>query len=108
MTAWIASALAMTLAMGGSHALVLSASPLNATLQDSSRERGSLSKWRGKPIILFYEDKNSTLLNLALKEELAERDKQQRLLEEARQMALSFFNTLAWLTGTELGTEPQP
>jgi hypothetical protein len=89
MKAWIAGALAMTLAVSGSSAEGLAASPLEATLHSSSGEQAPLSKWRGKPVILFYEDKDSTTLNLTLKQELFERGKQQGLLEAAWVVAVA-------------------
>jgi hypothetical protein len=90
MKAWLASALTLTLASsGGSYAQAQPASPLDATLKDASGEQAALSKWRGKPIILFYEDKDSTTLNLALKEELFEVGKARGLLEAASVVAVA-------------------
>jgi hypothetical protein len=90
MKAWIASALTLTLAAGtGSHAQAVPASPLDATLKSADGEQAPLSKWRGKPVILFYEDKDSTTLNLALKQELFERGKQRGLLNSAYVVAVA-------------------
>lgn len=89
MKAWIASVLAMTLAAGRASAQAPTSSPLEATLHSSSGEQTALSKWRGKPVVLFYEDKESTTLNGTLKEELFERGKQQGLLEAAWVVAVA-------------------
>jgi hypothetical protein len=89
MKAWLASALAVQLATGIGSAQPAPASPLDATLKSASGEPAPLSKWRGKPVILFYEDKDSTTLNLALKEELFERGKQQGLLNSAHVIAVA-------------------
>ncbi len=89
MKAWIASTLAVTLATGGAHAQGTPASPLDATLHSSSGKRVALSQWRGQPVILFYEDKDSTGLNQPLKEELFERGKARGLLEAAGVLAVA-------------------
>lgn len=89
MKAWLASALAITLATGAASAHELKPSPLDATLHSSDGAETPLSKWRGKPVILFYEDKDSTKLNLALKKELFERGKQHGLLEAAWVVAVA-------------------
>jgi hypothetical protein len=81
MKAWLAGALTVTLATSGAPAHGPESSPLDATLKSSKGEEAPLSKWRGKPVILFYEDKDSTTLNLALKEELFARGKERGLLE---------------------------
>ncbi|HYI00764.1 hypothetical protein [Hyalangium sp.] len=89
MKTWLAGALTVTLATSGAHADGLRSSPLEATLKSSAGVQTPLSKWRGKPVILFYEDKDSTQLNLALKEELFERGKKHGLLEAAWVVAVA-------------------
>ncbi|WP_224243012.1 hypothetical protein [Hyalangium gracile] len=89
MKAWLAGALTVTLATTGASAHGPTSSPLDATLHGSDGAAAPLSKWRGKPVILFYEDKDSTQLNLALKEELFERGKQHGLLEAAWVVAVA-------------------
>ena len=89
MKAWLASVLTVTLAGGGSYAQEAPSSPLEATLKSSDGEQAPLSKWRGKPVILFYEDKDSTTLNLGLKQELFERGKQRGLLDAASVVAVA-------------------
>jgi hypothetical protein len=89
MKAWLAGALTVTLATGGAFAHEPQSSPLDATLHSADGEQTPLSRWRGKPVILFYEDKDSTRLNLALKEELFERGKEHGLLEAAWVVAVA-------------------
>jgi hypothetical protein len=89
MKAWLTGALTVTLATSAAHAHGLGSSPLEATLHSSDGAQAPLSKWRGKPVILFYEDKDSTQLNGALKEELFARGKQQGLLEAAWVVAVA-------------------
>ncbi|MFP2909611.1 hypothetical protein ACLESD_32115 [Pyxidicoccus sp. 3LFB2] len=48
-----------------------------------------LSRWRGKPVILFYEDKDSTTLNSSLKETLFARGKERGLLDSASVVAVA-------------------
>jgi len=89
MKTWLAGALTVTLATSGAYALGPESSPLEATLQSADGEQTPLSKWRGKPVILFYEDKDSTQLNGVLKEELFARGKQHGLLEAAWVVAVA-------------------
>jgi hypothetical protein len=95
MKVWLAGALTMTLTMtmtlawSKAHALEQRASPLDATLRSSDGEQAPLSKWRGKPVILFYEDKDSTRLNLALKDELFAQGREHGLLDSAWVVAVA-------------------
>jgi hypothetical protein len=90
MKAWVASALTLALVSpGGSYAQAQPASPLDATVKSAKGELAPLSKWRGKPVIFFYEDKDSTTLNLGLKEELFELGKAKGLLEAASVVAVA-------------------
>ncbi len=89
MKAWLAGVLTMSLAANAGPDHSPPASPLDATLHSSDGAQAPLSKWRGKPVILFYEDKDSTRLNLALKEELFERGKKHGLLEAAWVVAVA-------------------
>ncbi|HVG57735.1 MAG TPA: hypothetical protein VNA24_04225 [Hyalangium sp.] len=89
MKAWLAGTLTITLATSGVSAHEPRATPLDATLHSSDGVEAPLSKWRGKPVILFYEDKDSTKLNLVLKEQLFERGKQHGLLEAAWVVAVA-------------------
>jgi hypothetical protein len=57
------------------------AGPMDATLRGSDGKEVALSRWRGKPVILFYEDRHSTTLNSAFKEALFARGQALGLLE---------------------------
>ena len=89
MKAWIAGALTVSLAVGSAHASTPPDVPVDATLRTSGGEKVRLSRWRGKPVILFYEDKDSTTLNLALKETLFARGKERGLLDSASVVAVA-------------------
>jgi hypothetical protein len=90
MTARIAGMLtAALLAASPSLATELPGGPLDATLRGSNGKEVALSKWRGKPVILFYEDRHSTTLNSPLKEALFERGKALGLLEAAWVVAVA-------------------
>ncbi|WP_233261639.1 hypothetical protein [Vitiosangium sp. GDMCC 1.1324] len=49
----------------------------------------ALSRWRGKPVILFYEDRHSTTLNSAFKEALFARGEELGLLDAAWVVAVA-------------------
>lgn len=89
MKAWLTGALTVTLAATGASAQGLESSPLEAILRKSDGSEAPLSRWKGKPVILFYEDKDSTQLNGVLKEELFARGKQHGLLEAAWVVAVA-------------------
>lgn len=90
MKAWVAGALTVTLASAsGSYAQPPPSSPLDATLRNASGEKAPLSTWRGKPVILFYEDKDSTALNLAFKDQLFALGKQKGLLDAVSVVAVA-------------------
>ncbi|HEX8437839.1 hypothetical protein [Archangium sp.] len=63
--------------------------PLDATLRGSDGKEVALSRWRGKPVILFYEDRHSTTLNSPLKEALFARGQELELLEAAWVVAVA-------------------
>lgn len=65
------------------------ATPMNATLWDSRGKEVALSQWRGKPVILFYEDRHSTTLNAELKEALFNRGREMGLLDAAWVVAVA-------------------
>ena len=89
MKAWITSALTVTLAAGSASGASSSPEPVDATLSTSKGDRVRLSRWRGKPVILFYEDKDSTTLNLPLKDELFTRGRERGLLQSAWVVAIA-------------------
>ncbi|WP_171818315.1 peroxiredoxin family protein [Pyxidicoccus fallax] len=89
MKAWIAGALTVSLAVGSAQAGSPPPGPVDATLRTSSGEQVRLSRWRGKPVILFYEDKDSTTLNSPLKETLFARGRERGLLNAAWVVAVA-------------------
>ncbi|AKF79632.1 hypothetical protein SAMN05443572_101829 [Myxococcus fulvus] len=89
MKTWITGTLAAALLSQGALASNLPDGPQDATLRTSSGDEVRLSRWRGKPVILFYEDKDSTKLNAGLKEELFARGKERNLLGAATVVAVA-------------------
>jgi hypothetical protein len=90
MKGWITGALTMTLATGSAGgAAPAGTEPVDATLSTSKGDSVRLSRWRGKPVILFYEDKESTTLNLPLKTELFARGREKGLLQSAFVVAVA-------------------
>ena len=77
------------LAMGSSVAVEPNTGSMDATLRGSNGKEVALSRWRGKPVILFYEDRHSTTLNSSFKEALFARGKEQGLLNEAWVVAVA-------------------
>jgi hypothetical protein len=63
--------------------------PMDATLRGSNGKEVALSRWRGKPVILFYEDRHSTTLNSPLKEALFSRGQELGLLDAAFVVAVA-------------------
>ncbi|MEN9800752.1 MAG: hypothetical protein RL653_4449 [Pseudomonadota bacterium] len=63
--------------------------PVDAVLEDARGRRVSLSRWRGKPLVLFYEDHRSTGLNQPLKDELFRRGTARGLLGSASVVAVA-------------------
>ncbi len=89
MKAWIAGALTVSLAAGSALGAAPATAPVDATLKTSAGKEVQLSKWRGKPVILFYEDKDSTKLNAALKKELFARGQERGILDAAYVLAVA-------------------
>lgn len=89
MKVWITGALTACLAAGGAHGAAPPPAPVDATLRTSAGDEVRLSRWRGKPVILFYEDKDSTTLNSSLKETLFARGKERGLLDSASVVAVA-------------------
>ena len=83
--AWLAVFLATSPAL----AATVEAGPMNATLWDSRGKEVDLTRWRGKPVILFYEDRHSTTLNASLKEALFNRGREMGLLDAAHVVAVA-------------------
>ncbi len=81
---WSALAVGAALAAGGAHAL-----PVDARVSTTRGEASRLSAFRGKPVVVFYEDKDSAELNKGFKARLFERARQQGLLDAAHVFAVA-------------------
>ncbi|HSP18826.1 MAG TPA: hypothetical protein VLQ79_04885 [Myxococcaceae bacterium] len=68
----------------------------DAELRDTSNAPVSLSRWRGRPTVFFYEDKDSTEQNATLKRELFARAKAYRLIGKASVLGVANLHGLAW------------
>ncbi|MDC0710442.1 hypothetical protein POL68_18335 [Stigmatella sp. ncwal1] len=88
MKTWLTTALAVTLVTGGARAQQPSGA-MDASLRNSEGSPVRLSRWRGKPVILFYEDKDSVNLNAPLKERLFELARERGLQESAWVVAVA-------------------
>lgn len=62
---------------------------MDATLRATAGGDTQLSRWRGKPVILFYEDRHSAELNRPLKFQLFERGKARGVLDGATVIAVA-------------------
>jgi hypothetical protein len=90
MTRRIAGMLTVALlAVSPSFAAERDTGPMDATLRGSNGKEVALSRWRGKPVILFYEDRHSTTLNSSFKEALFARGREQGLLDVAWVVAVA-------------------
>ncbi|MGZ6080520.1 MAG: peroxiredoxin family protein [Myxococcaceae bacterium] len=65
-------------------------------LRDSSNAPVSLSRWRGRPTVFFYEDQRSTEQNVALKREIFARAKAHRLIGKANVLGVANLHGLDW------------
>lgn len=63
--------------------------PRNAALADSQGEPASLSPFRGKPLILFYDDRHSVAVNRPFKKELWEKAESLGLRKAAHVVAVA-------------------
>jgi hypothetical protein len=90
MTTRIAGMLTVALlATSPSRATEPLAGPLDATLRGSDGKEVPISRWRGKPVILIYEDRHSTTLNSPFKEALFARGQARGLLGAASVVAVA-------------------
>jgi hypothetical protein len=100
---WLAGVLtAAVLAARFVLAAPLEAAPMNATLWDSRGKEVALSQWRGKPVILFYEDRHSTTLNADLKEALFSRGREMGLLDTAWVVAVANLESFDFFPAREI------
>jgi len=77
-------------------AVALTTAPLDAQVHDGRGRAVALSAFQGKPTVLFYEDKDSTEMNKALKEELFRRGKAENLLEAVSVVAVANVAGYNW------------
>jgi hypothetical protein len=75
---------------------------MNATLWDSHGKEVALSGWRGKPVILFYEDRHSTTLNAELKDALFNRGREMGLLDAAWVLAVANLESFDFFPAREI------
>ncbi len=69
---------------------------LSGRLEDSHGRAIALEGFRGKPVILFYEDRDSTELNKATKDELFERGRKLGVLDRAEIVAVANLSPYDW------------
>ena len=85
MRAWrvgaVATALLLATPLHATQATEAKEGPMNASLWGSTGKEVALDHWRGKPVILFYEDRHSTTLNEGFKRALFSRGQQQGLMD---------------------------
>lgn len=62
---------------------------MEAALQGADGRKVALSQWRGKPVVLFYEDQDATQQNARVKEELFARGQALGLLDAAWVVAVA-------------------
>jgi len=85
---WIAVASGLAAAAWGQ--------PLDARVSNTQGKSVWLAQLRGKPTVLFYEDKDSTAENQALKDELFRQGKEKGLLEAATVIAIANVQGYDW------------
>jgi len=76
-------------AVATADARVPGAERVEAQLRTSANEPVSLSRWRGQPTVLFYEDRGSTEQNAALKRELLARGRARGLVGRAHVLGVA-------------------
>ena len=70
--------------------------PMDASVVTSSGAPASLAAQWGRPAVLFYEDRHSTKLNQALKDELFKRGADAGLLDKVAVVAVANLEGLDW------------
>lgn len=63
--------------------------PLEATLRSAAGQARALSAWRGKPVIVFYEDRGALAVNQPFKDALFARARARGLLRAAHVVAVA-------------------
>jgi len=84
------------LLIAGSAAALEAGSRPDARLTTSSGGVTRLADQRGKPTVLFYEDRDSTKQNQALKDELFALGKERHLLEAVQVVAVANLKSWDW------------
>ncbi len=69
---------------------------LDARVETSNGNPVALEVLKGKPLLLFYEDRDSTGLNQALKDELFKRGKAAGLLDAVKVVAVADLEGFNW------------
>lgn len=82
--------------------LALLAWPVNATMEATDGSTVKLASFRGKPVVLFYEDKDSTKLNIALKDALIVEARKRDMLQAAHVVAVANLSGFNWFPAKEL------
>lgn len=70
--------------------------PVDAALVTTSGEPRTLSSYRGKPVVLFYEDRGSVKLNQEFKNQLFLRGKEHNLLDAAWVVPVANLEAYNW------------
>ena len=70
--------------------------PLDATVSTTSGAELKLSSLRGRPTVMFYEDRDSTALNQPLKDELFKRGRDEGLLQKVTVIAIANVKGYDW------------
>jgi hypothetical protein len=77
---------------------------LEATLKTTSGAPRALSEYRGKPMVLFYEDRDSGKLNLELKTQLFARARERNLLSAAWVVPVANLASYDWVPARSFAT----
>lgn len=92
-----AAALATALVPSPSHALLKEgAEAPNARVEDADGKVLQLQSWKGKPILIMYEDKDSAAQNQALKDELAKLAKGDKYMKAIALAAIADVSAYDW------------
>ncbi len=84
------NAILLSMAVGAAAGL------LDARLESSKGAPVTLAPLKGKPVLVFYEDRDSTGLNQALKDELFKRGKERGLLDAVHVVAVADLQGFNW------------
>ena len=85
--------------------MALAVWPVNAQLEMTDGSRVMLASFRGKPAILFYEDKDSTKLNKPLKDALFTEGRQRNLLNAVHVIAVANLKGFDWFPAKQFALD---